>query len=379
MIDQVADAFERQDYQTAARLLKQLAKQEPNNPWVRLYLGRLHEVTQKLAAAETAYRQLLQDTTHPKIISQARQGLKRLEALEQQRRREALAQATADPSSNELGVLVLEPINPDAKATAAQTLARILQLDPYTARLQLPTRGWRLYRTGPVGELQFYVSSLREGSIPCFCATLKDIENINIFSVHHLSEANARTATAVCQNDRGQIGSLAFNWSEVAQLVEGNLPVFEQVVDVDVRHQLQRKTQTLDYVQFCDLHLPARKSILRLCDRHYQFQQGIALWPQAENNQNGGGQQPPPSQATNRTNWNNLRHFLHRYLPQAPVWSDFTIFAETAIDYKEMLARLPSHIDLFRREETPWDSAFQLYSGLVFLKNASGDTRKPLI
>jgi len=34
-----------------------------------------------------------------------------------------------------------------------------------------------------------------------------------------------------------------------------------------------------------------------------------------------------------------------------------------------MLTRLPAHIDLFRRQESLWDSAFELYSGLVFLKN----------
>ncbi|NEQ23967.1 MAG: tetratricopeptide repeat protein, partial [Microcoleus sp. SIO2G3] len=78
MIDQVADAFERKDYRTAARLLKQLVKQEPTNPWVRLYVGRLHEETGKLESAETVYRQLLQGTTNPKIMAQARQGLGRL-------------------------------------------------------------------------------------------------------------------------------------------------------------------------------------------------------------------------------------------------------------------------------------------------------------
>ncbi|MEQ8959943.1 MAG: tetratricopeptide repeat protein, partial [Coleofasciculus sp. C2-GNP5-27] len=56
MLDQVTDAFKQKDYRTAARLLKQLAKEDPKNPWVRLYIGRLHEATGKLDAAETAYR-----------------------------------------------------------------------------------------------------------------------------------------------------------------------------------------------------------------------------------------------------------------------------------------------------------------------------------
>jgi tetratricopeptide (TPR) repeat protein len=372
MIDQVADAFERKDYRTAARLLKQLVKQEPKNPWVQLYVGRLYEVTGKPESAEKVYRQLLRSTTNPKIMSQARQGLGRLEKMEQERRQQALAEATADPNSGELGALVLEPISAEAKTEAIQNFARIMQIDAYTARLQLPMRGWRLYRTGPVGELKFYVSSLRQASIPCFAATLADIKKINVFGIHYFSEAsNASQAIAVCQNAEGQLGSLAFNWSEVTQRVEGQLPLFDEVVDRDARGKLKRKTQTLDYVQFCDLHLPGRNTILRLGDRNYQFQQGIALSPTPRQDQHGEPQAPSSDKGTTRNNWNNLLNYLNQSLPQIPVWSDFRTFAETAIDFREMLGHLPSHIDLFRRAETPWDPAFQLYSGLVFFRNYS--------
>jgi hypothetical protein len=125
-------------------------------------------------------------------------------------------------------------------------------------------------------------------------------------------------------------------------------------------------------VQFCDLHLPERRTILRLGDRNYQFQQGIPLSQSQPNIQQHKPDVSSLHQTTTRRSWNNLLAFLNQSLPQVPVWSDFTTFAETAIDYKEMLGHLTSHIDLFRREETPWDPAFQLYSGLVFLKNASG-------
>ncbi|MCP2728778.1 tetratricopeptide repeat protein [Limnofasciculus baicalensis] len=369
MIEEVIEAFKNKDYQTAARLLRQLAQDEPNNPWVQIYIAHLHEVKQQLKEAETIYRKLLIDSTNPKIISQARQGLKRLETIEKEERKQALNQANADPNNQQFGVLLLEPIDPQNKSNAAKTLAKIMQIDPYTARLQLPTRGWRIYRTGPVGELQFYASSLQSGSIPCFWVKLVDIQNINIFNVKYFSESNSIKTTIICQNPHGEVGSLTFNWSEVTQSVEGRLPLFEQVVDVDARHKLQRKTKTLDYINFCDLHLPARKSILRINDLQYQFQQGIRLSSKTENTQNGAIKIPILSQATNRINWNKLRNFINLQLPQIPIWSDFTSFAETAIDYKEMLSRLPAHIDLLRREETPWDSAFQLYSGLAFLKN----------
>jgi len=367
MINQVTHAFERKDYRTAARLLKQLVQQEPQNPWARLYVGRLYEETGKLEAAATVYRQLLQVTTHPKIMSQARQGLGRLESREQERRRQALAMANAEPNSHELGVLVLEPIASEGKQAAAPKFAQIMELDPYTARLQLPTRGWRLYRTGPVGELQFYTSALRQADIPCFWASLVGIQEINIFSVNYLAQGSHEPdATVICHNREGQLGSLTFNWSEVAQRVAGIIPLFDAVVYRDVRGNLRRKTQTLDYVQFCDLHLPARGSILRICDRNYQFQQGINLTP----NQCEGTPAPPLHQTTTRKNWNSLWDFLNRQLPDTPVWSDFTTFAATALDFPEMLGHLPSHIKLFRREETLWDPAFQLYSGLVFQKNS---------
>lgn len=369
MIDQVADAFDRQDYRTAAKLLKQLVKQEPKNLLVRLYIARLQEATGQLEAAQKVYRQLLQNTTNPKIMSQARQGLGRLETLEKEQRKQAIAEATADPNSTELGVLVLEAIATEAKQAAAQHFGRIMQLDAYTARLKLPTRGWRLYRTGPIGELQFYVSSLREAEIPCFAAKLSDIETINVFTVNYFSDEPVAMldsssnqppqVTVVCHNADGQQGSLSFNWSEVSQRVEGLLPLFDAVVDRGLRGELLRKTQTMDYVQFCDLHLPVRGCILRFGDRDYQFQQGMTF----HNNQ-----QPNLHPVTTRINWNNLLDFFKHQLPQIPVWSDFKIFAETALDYKEMLGHLPSHINLFRREETPWDSAFQLYSGLIFLK-----------
>lgn len=373
MINQVADAFKREDYRTAATLLKQLLKQEPKNPLVRLYVGRLQEATGKLEAAQNIYKQLLQGSTNPKIMSQARQGLGRIEAMEKEQRRQALEKAKADPNSGELGLFILEPINPELKQAAAQKLARIMQIDAYTARLQLPTRGWRLYRTGPMGDLQFYVSSLRDAEIPGFAVPLTKIQSLNVFRVNYFSDSDSdsRTpqCTAVCQNTEGQLGSLVFSWAEVAQRVEGLLPLFDEVVNWGANRQLQRKTEILDYVPFCDLHLPARNSILRLCDRNYQFQQGVMLAPSPSS----AAVLPEslPNQTTNRKNWANLQAYLNRHLSQKPVWSDFNFFAQTALDYREMLGHVVSHIDLFRREETLWDPAFQLYSGLVFFKDAS--------
>jgi len=354
MIEQVATAFERKDYHTAARLLKQLLKESPENPWVQFYVGRLHEVSGKRQNAEKIYRQLLRDTTNTKILMQARQGLQRLQDIEQEEKQRAISKATSEPNNAELGVLVLEPISNELKGKAAIKFAQIMQIDAYTARLVLPSRSWKLYRTGQVGELKFYGQQLQKAGISCFWATITDIQKIQVFQVNHFTESGTH-ATVVCRNQANQIGSLTFNWSEVKAQVVGLLPIFEEVVDVDARRKLIRKTQTQDYAQFCDLHLPGRHCILRLYDNGYEFQQGIEITPQ-------------PTQNTIRINWNSLIDWLKQELPQVKVWSDFTPFAETILDQTEMLGKIQSYIHLFRRERTNWDPAFHLYSGLVFLQ-----------
>lgn len=355
MIEQVAFAFERKDYPTAAKLLKQLLKESPENPWVQFYVGRLHEVSGKLKEAEKIYRLLLRDSTNSKILTQARQGLQRLEEIQKEERQQAIAQATADPSSTEVGILVLEPMSNELKAQVVQKFAQIMQLDPYSARLVLPSRGWRLYRTGAVGELQYYGEQLRNANIPCFWVTLAEIQKIQVFHVNYFQSSTSEV-TVVCRNDTNQLGSLSFDWSEVKGRVVGLLPIFEEVVDRNVRGKLERKTQTQDYFHFCDLHLPSRGCILRLYDSGYDFQQGVEIIERA-------------SQNTIRINWNNLLNWISQKLPHIKVSSDFSHFAETVLDQTEILARIESHIHLLRREKTNWDTSFHLYSSLVFVKN----------
>jgi hypothetical protein len=357
MLDLIAAAFDRQDYDTAAQLLQQLRDNSPADPWIQFYSGRLDEVSGKLDAAAEIYRQLLlnSDRVHAKIVAQARQGIDRLETLVKAQRQEAIAQATAEPHNTQKGVLILEPIASDLKLEAARSLAQIMQIDPYTARLQLPSRGWRLYRMGAIGELQFFGQQLLAARIPCFWATLAEIEQIQIF--HGIYFEAATGASVVCQNEAYELSFLSFPWSDVTHKVTGALPIFEQVVDLNVRGKLQRKIQTQDYAQFCDLHLPGKSGILRLCDRNYTFHNGIHFCEEQTHNQ-----------TTVRINWNHLQNFLDRKLERAQIWSDFTIFAETALDRTDVLDSIPSHIHLFRREPSTWDSLFHLYSGLVFLK-----------
>jgi tetratricopeptide (TPR) repeat protein len=372
MIEQVAAAFERGDYKTAAKLLKPLFQTTPDNPWVQLYVGRLQEVHGKLDGAERTYRQLLQATTNAKVAMQARQGLQRLAAPTQTAQGQAVQKqptapvavrshrATSATPNRSIGFLVLEPVTGAARSPVVQSFARIMKLDPYTAQLQLPSRSWRLYRTGTVTELAECGQELLQANIPAFWVALSEIEKIRVFRVRYL-QAGSPEVTVVCENEDSQLGSLTFAWSEVARRVQGLLPIFEDVVDRNLRMQLQRKEQTSDYAQICDLHLPGRKCILRLCDSTYDFQQGLEFREAIDATAS-------IPQTTTRINWNNLLNHVNQHLKAVPAWSGFTAFAETALEHLERAGDFPSHIDLFRKAESNWDCAFQLYSGLVFLK-----------
>ncbi|MCY7284452.1 MAG: tetratricopeptide repeat protein [Cyanobacteria bacterium CAN_BIN43] len=355
MFESIEAAFDRQDYKTAAHLLKPLRQQNPDHPFVQLYVGRLYEESGKLTAATAAYRQILQGVTHPKVLNQARHGLQRLEATAQAQKVEAIAQATADPNNAKIGFLILEPIEGDARLAAAQNFARIMRIDPYMARLQLPSRGWRLYRTGAIGELAWYGQELRKAGVPAFWTSLESLQGLRVLRVNYLQGVSPK-ATVICQNEADQTGTLTFDWAEVTHRVEGLLPIFEDVVDLDSRKRLMRKEKTQDYVQVLDLHLPKRRCILRFCDRAYQFQQGVIFEQDAM----------PNHQATTRMRWNALTQFLGDRLAAVPSRSDFIPFAETTQEHLAFLQDFPTHINLLRKAPTYWDAAFQLYSGLIF-------------
>lgn len=357
MLDDVIAAFERQDYQAAAQLLQPLLQTSPENPWVQFYAGRLYEVLGELESAQTVYRSLLKSAVNTKLLAQTRQGLQRIELLIQELKQRGIAQATTEPNSNQLGALVLEPIASESKTVAAQNFAQIMEIEPYAARLQLPSRSWRFYKSGAIGELKFLGQQLCAAGIPCFWATLSEINQIRVFQVSYIQYAEPQ-ATVICQNEQGQMGAMNFDWSEISDRILGLLPIFEQVVDRNARGKLERKTKTQDYAHFCDLLLPSRGCILRLHDNSYQYQKGVTIDPKSD-------------RPTIRISWNSLLDFLSLQLPSTPIWSDFSAFADTVIDQDELLKLIPAHIHLLRRTPSTWDSAFALYSALVLIKAAS--------
>ena len=356
MLERVIEAIERRDFQRANRLLQELKQQDADNPWLPFYLARLEEVSGNLAVAEQGYREILRHATHAKIMAQARQGIERLAQIEQQEREYARDRALAEPGSQELGVLILQPIETALKQNAAQKFAKIMNLDPYIARLHLPTRAWRLYRTGTMGELRFYTSALNEAEIPGFCLPINQINQIKVYKVRYF-DSKVPQATVVCQRRKEQLETISFDWSQVSQRIDALLPIFEQCLDRDPLGKLIRKTQIQDYAKLCDLHLPKSNAIIRLCDRVYQFQQGVSFSER---------QKSTDGQITISENWNHLMQFVQQQLPKIPIWSDFNMFALPAMDFPDTLKLIEPHIDLLRREESGWDNAFQLYSGLIF-------------
>ena len=377
-INQIAAALEGKDYKQAAQLIKQLQKESPENPWVQYYIGRYYELTNNLEKAQTTYKQILRDITNPKIVSQTRQGIQRIETAQQNLRQQAIQTAKNDPSNLEPGLLILEPVSPENKPAAVQNISRIFKIDAYTTRMQIQSRGWRLYKTGPIGELRIYGQELLNAGIPVFWATLSDIQKIQIFRVQHFQSLSS--PAVVCKDKLDRLGAIEFNWSEVTQRVEGLLPMFIEIMDYSPhrrKEQFRHKEIRQDYAQICDLHIPSRNCILRISGQSYEFQQGVDFTqisadipalahPKNQKTRSQKSKQIP--QSTTRINWNRLLEILDQQL-DVTVWSEFTSFAETAINYTQMLSKIESHVEVERKSETPWDPAFQLYSGLAFLRN----------
>lgn len=380
MLEQAADALNRQDYKTAAKLIALLVANKSDDHQVQLYAAKLQEATNKLDNALEIYRLLLQHAIDRKITTEARQGIQRIEEIQTKIQANALACARAGIEDNiEPGFLVLEPMSLEQKQLVSERFATIMNLDSYSAKLQLPSRGWRLYRVGPMGELEFYRDQLLQAGILCFCVSQADTQQLYTFGVSHFQSFYPK-ATIVCMDDKSELRTFNFNWSEVTQIVTGMLPIFEEVVQIDAHNRTQRKSRTLDYVHVCDLQLRDRRSIFRLCSQTYDFCDYKQLITQNRSQFTGdlstqlsgdlsgllNGQRIP---STSRDNWKNLMSQIREQVSEIPTQGNFTPFAETAIGYPELMMRIDPHIELLRRADSHWDRAFQLYSTLSMCRD----------
>lgn len=343
-------ALDAQDYSRATQLIKQWRKTAPKDPWLLLSIGRLQEGTLQWDAAEKTYLALLKRVNNPKLMGQARAGLKRIQQAREANRQEKLDEAKAVLGSEEPGLLVIMP--PEDRQQAAVGLAEVLRIDPYMARLQLPKRGLRLQRTGSIGEMQYYGEALQASGVPTTWSTIDDLKAVQVFQIKHF-RAVVPQPMVVCQSPTGQMGSIQFEWSEVTQIVRAQLPVFEQVTDKGPWGKNQRKELVQDYVQVIDLHVHGRKSILRMCDRTYEFRNSVALVPDQTN------------LTSTRIRWNGLMQYINRGT-SCPTLEDFSNFGQGALEMMPLLPYMPVYLDLNRRKPSDWDTAFQIYTTLLF-------------
>lgn len=358
MQDVIAAALEKKDFRTAASLLQQWKKQDPKDPRLMLMVGQYQEATHHWEKAEKTYLKLLRQSTNPKLMSQARQGIQRVQAHFAEAKETAIRDARSQPDGDAPGLMCLEPVQGERRQAAAQGLAKVMGVDAYMARLQIPSRGWRLYRVGPAGDLRYYTLELTTAQTPAFWVKQADIQALQTFRVQNFHHVQPHPEV-ICKNAEGQVGAISFHWSEVSQIVLGQLPMFESVVDTGAWRQLKRAEKTQDYAEIIDLHLHQRRCILRLCDRTYDFRKGNPLPNAAE---------IPDKSLSTRPQWQALSQYLQAQV-QGPTHDNFSHFGDSAIEFIDLLPPLNPHVELVRAKDSNWDPAFHLYSGLHYLRS----------
>lgn len=355
---QIVAALEVRDYKQVTQLLKQWQATEPANPLLRLYAAQLQEKTNRLEAAEKNYLKLLKQLPGSKIVSQARAGLQRVQKQQAAQKTAELEKARTVDGGSEPAILAIASPPTDQHQQTILGLAKVCNLDAYTARQKVPNAGFRLHRTGIWGEISYYQKALQQVNVPTLTAKVKDIKSLQTFQICYF-EALLPQPIVICKSAEGQLGKIAFNWSEVSQRVTGQLPIFEQVVDLGPWGKTKHKEQIQDYAQVVDFHLPKREIVLRLCDRLYKYQKGTAI------SQRKGSANAAQPEINSRILWNQLIAKIDA--TNSPQHSEFTRFGKGALEFIKILPVIAPNLDIDRRAPSDWDVAFHLYSSLCYL------------
>jgi tetratricopeptide (TPR) repeat protein len=350
--------FAQKQFSAASDTLKQLLKDSPDDLQLQVLLARFYDATGKPEKAETIYRNLLKSQTQPKLLTQARQGLKAIEDAEIKQRNDRIAKALGLSGGEAPGFLIVDPISSEVFDRAIEKFARIFRLDLYSAKFKLPSRYPKILRTGTFAEMQVYAAELNGIDLPATAVSLAAIAKIAVYNIDYF-ESRALDHTNLEQIEAIHAdGAIAFRLDEVKSRVEAIVPTFGQIVTVDAKHKLVWKEQILDRVKFCDLHLPERGCILRFHDNHYKFDRGIQIEvPKSLNH----------LAPTVQERWAALMQWVDKAMPHVPVRKDFSPFADMAIGYPDMLKEIEHHIDLLRHKPSLWDNCYQLFSSMIFL------------
>lgn len=367
MFEEVKSVIDKENYDEAKKILAELLAQGKNDLWIRYYQTLILEKQGNLRESEASYRQIVKDSIYPdaQLLKLIRDGIERIvkinqdkQQIQQQIQRKKLQEFQNIENSEDLAVLVLQPVKLEQKKVLAPKFAQVMNLDNYTATLQIPTRSLRLYKTGNFGTLNYYQTELSQAEIPCFCQRINKINKMKVYQVEYIISDDEQV-TILCENDQEKEIIITFQWQEINNKIHALIPIFEETLHIDAKGKPQKKKSTLDYSKFYDLHLVSQNLILRFSDQFYKFDRAAPLRNRGLEITNQG--------KTVQEKWQYLTNFLNEKIPDKPLYSDFTLFAEGAIQFPEMLKQITAHVNLFRREETLWDEVFQLYSGLIFL------------
>ncbi len=349
METQVKAAIASGNYKQASNLLKQWQANDAQNTLLRFYAAQIQEHTNRLEAAEKNYTKLLQQSTNRKIISQARAGIERVRQQKKAQKEAELEKVRSISGAQELAILVIAAPTEVNRESAITAIAEVFSIDPYTARMKLPSSGFRIHRIGSWGELSYFQQQLASTNASAFCTKVNDIKALQTFQISHFETLSPQPAV-ICKNASRQLGKISFDWSEVSQQVRGQLPIFEQVVDLGSWGKTVHKEKVQDYAQVVDLHLPGREIVLRVCDRFYQYKKGIALSQINETN--------------SRIKWNQLLRTFSEST-KVPCHNDFNRFGKSTLELINLLPAIRPNLDIDRRAPSDWDLAFHLYSSLL--------------
>ena len=351
----------QRQWQSATAILERWKCQYPQEPQLKILEARLAYAMGNISQAEGMFRELLKSQTQASILAEARKGLKQIEEDEVKRRNQRIAELASTSTGQGLGFLALLPVSPDNVALRSATverLARILCTDAYTAKFKLPTRYLKIIRMGTIASLQAHGEELRQAEIPAVWISLQAIAQITLKEVKYFELLGLGEVRAL--HDQGDT---RFCLSEVSARVEGILPTYGNVFDIDAKHQIIRREQVLDRVRICDFHLPQQNLILRFHDSNYQFNQGMQV--QAR-------QTLPNIKPTVQQRWQALMRWFSEAMPNAVTHNDFPHFQDMIMMYPDLLKEISPRIDLFRHRPQLVDNCFEVYSATMFLMRQMG-------
>lgn len=98
-----------------------------------------------------------------------------------------------------------------------------MQLDLYTARQRLSSQHWRLYRVGPLAELEYLCQQLNQRQVPSSCFSIEAIKAIPVWRVVAILAFEPQIKLVTQLPESGE-KTLIIDRAEVSQWLTGQLP-----------------------------------------------------------------------------------------------------------------------------------------------------------